>query len=164
MALASMVRIKAGVGDQDAARVYTDDAVRCLQSMPPELHPEIDSLMATLGQLALGNGQPEQAELLLRECLERCRLRSPQDTCLIASAESSLGEALTTLGCFEEAEERLLSSFDRQFQFPENGAPARETLGRIVRLYEAQGDFQQAQLWRAALQSGPVTANDGESR
>jgi hypothetical protein len=78
----------------------------------------------------------------------------PKHDWLIASAKSALGAALSGQGKCEEAEPLLLAAYEELRLEPPPPAFAgrsRETLYRIVKLYEEWGKKDQAAQWRKKL-------------
>ena len=103
----------------------------------------------------LGEKKFAQAEPLARECLTIREKRIPDDWRKFNS-RSLLGGALLGQEKYAQAEPLLLSGFEglkqRQDQIPPQGKPRlKETLERLVRLYEATSRPDQAAAWKQRL-------------
>ncbi len=104
-----------------------------------------------LADILLHNGRPDEAEPLLRKCLE-IRRTSAADDRLIANTESLLGGCLTALGRYEEAKPLLLESYSRiKVTGEEADDLTRAACQRIIDLYDAWGDPEKANEWRVEL-------------
>ena len=96
---------------------------------------------------------------LINEALRIHKAALPDDHAMLAHARSVLGECLTALGRYDEAEPLVLESYERlQAVLGESGTETRKALPRIVKLYEAwdasepnQGYAEKAAEWRAKL-------------
>lgn len=97
---------------------------------------------------------PTGAATMLRHCLLIRRSVLGDDHGLTAHAESLLGECLTRMGRFAEAEPLLLHSYSVLKQDRAASATRKRTsAARIVQLYEAWGRSSLAQQWLRELQS-----------
>jgi hypothetical protein len=84
---------------------------------------------------------------LLRECLAIRERRLPRDDWMRANAESTLGECLTALGRFEEAEPLVAQSYPRiAAVLGADHVRAEIARGRIRALYRAWGRPEPADL------------------
>ena len=116
---------------------------------------EADSLYL-LAEIMIGGGDPEEAEPLLRECLQIRSASEAYNDRLIANTESLLGACLTALRRYEEAEPLLLGSYPRiESAEEEPDDLASAACQRIIDLYDAWGDAEKANAWRAKLLSPP---------
>jgi tetratricopeptide (TPR) repeat protein len=122
----------------------------------PKASPtSIASVLYLLAEILVHNGKSEEAEPLLRECLQ-IRSESDANDRLIAETESLLGGCLTALGRFEEAESLLLESYPRIESAEDKPHDlTRTACRRIIELYDARGDPEKANEWRAKLASTP---------
>jgi tetratricopeptide (TPR) repeat protein len=109
----------------------------------------------TLERLAtslLAQGNLAMAELVFRECLGVRRAAYDDNHALAVYTESLLGECLTGLGRYDEAERLLLHAYPLLRDQP--GADPEPTLAaarRLVKLYEAWGKPDEAARWRTHL-------------
>jgi tetratricopeptide (TPR) repeat protein len=107
----------------------------------------------------LDRGRHAEAGPILRECLAIRRKAQPGDWKTF-DAQSSVGAALLGQGAYAEAEPLLVAGYEglkaREKEIPRFFARYRlaEAGGRIVRLYEARGQLEQAAAWRSRLK-GP---------
>jgi tetratricopeptide (TPR) repeat protein len=115
---------------------------------------DCDSL-AEIASARLGDGKFAEAEEVARECLAIREREIPDDwrTC---NARSMLGGSLLGQKKYAEAEPLLLSGYDgmkqREIKIPLEGRPRlRETLERLVQLYEATSRPDQAAEWKRKL-------------
>jgi hypothetical protein len=119
--------------------------------LPPD-HPSIAGSLIGLGHALHAAGHDAEAESLVQAGLELRRQRYGKDHWLVAHAESSLGSCLAAQGRYAEAEPFLRNGY-RRMQAVE-GVPTRlrrESLDRLVALYEAWGKPDEAAAWRAAV-------------
>ena len=100
--------------------------------------------------VALHRVDPSVAEPALRECLEIRQRVFPEGHRRTALASSALGEALTKLGRFQEAEPLLRGSLPVLQAIGGNQhGETRKAVNRIVELYEAWDRPEQAAVYRA---------------
>jgi hypothetical protein len=112
----------------------------------------VDRLLADLGTMLCQLDTPQEAEPILREAVASARICYPQTPEMIWRRESRLGGCLTTLKRHAEAEALLLSVFKNTMAGrPARPALLRETLDRLITLYEAWGKPEQAAVWRRKL-------------
>lgn len=118
-------------------------------------HP--DTLRTITGLFGLYDiiGVPEKAEPLLREVLE-IRERTQPGQWRTFETRSMLGGTLLAQGKLDEAEPLLLSGYEG-FQRQRHLIPANrknrlpDAIERVVKLYEAKKDTEQAAQWREKL-------------
>jgi TolA-binding protein len=97
------------------------------------------------------------AEQVLREWLALCELREP-DAWTTFNARSILGEALLGQKKYADAEPLLLTGYEGMKQRAAKIPPQRkprltEALQRLVKLYVATGETEQASKWRKELET-----------
>jgi tetratricopeptide (TPR) repeat protein len=124
--------------------------------------PRAAGAMASLGLNLLRQKKYAEAEKHLHDCL-RIREKAQPDVWNTFNARSLLGEALLAQKKYAEAQPLLLSGYqgmkDREATIPPNAKVyLREALQRLVRLYEATGDKEQAAKWRKKLQEAEEAA------
>jgi tetratricopeptide (TPR) repeat protein len=78
-------------------------------ALPPR-HPNRSYPLANIADVYLRQGRFAKAETLLRDALAIRRENLPEGHTLISEAKSGLGEALTNLGNYAEAESLLLDA------------------------------------------------------
>ena len=120
----------------------------------PAGHPGLTRPLILLGLALLRQARATEAEPLLRECLEIRQAGLPDGHWLVGNTQSVLGECLAAQQRFAEAEALLLDAYQMMIGRPEDAAPLprqRETLQRIVRLYEGWGNAEEAEKWRQKL-------------
>jgi tetratricopeptide (TPR) repeat protein len=132
-----------------------DEQLRILRPQFAPDDPELASLIAQLTRTLLAGGKFIQAEPLARECLA-IRERKLPDEWRAFSARSMLAGALLGQKKYTEAEPLLLSGYEgmkqREDKIPTEGKPRlKETLQRLVQLYEATGRPDQAAAWKQKL-------------
>jgi hypothetical protein len=94
----------------------------------------------------------DETERLLSDTLSKTNTPS-QESYAVAHMHSLLGDALTGLGRFEEAESLLLDAYANMLgalpqDFPHDAHYRRLFIRRIVRLYDAWGRPDDASAWR----------------
>jgi hypothetical protein len=128
--------------------------------------PRTAGQMATLGLNLLKQQKWGDAELLLRECL-LTREKIAPDAWTTFNAKSMLGDSLLGQENYADAEPLLLDGYEGMHAREEiipTVAKIRlaEALGRLVRLYEATGDKDRAEVWRKKL--AETTAAEGTTK
>ena len=115
----------------------------------------------------LAAGKFGEAEPLARECLAIREMEIPDDWRTF-NTRSMLGGSLLGQMKYAEAEPLLLSGYEgmkqRENTIPPQGKPRiRETLQRLVQLYEATGQAVRVTEWKQKLAEfdQPTTAKDG---
>ena len=89
---------------------------------------------------------------MLREAVGTFRRTFPPTNTMTADAESVLGECLTDLRRYDEAEPLLLKSYKTIFDYKGNSTKlAQQALRRLVKLYEAEGKPEKAAQYRELL-------------
>jgi tetratricopeptide (TPR) repeat protein len=121
----------------------------------PESPAYADEL-AELGLSLLQQSKGTKAEPVLRECLTIHEKKLP-DSWATFHAQSLLGGALLGQKKYKEAEPLLLQGYEgmerRQGQMPAAARPRlREALERLIELYEATAQAEQAARWRQELE------------
>ena len=113
-------------------------------------HPRTLILANHLASLWLPLDRAEEAETLLRRGLTEVSPRTPAP--ILATAQGTLGEALTAVGQFQAAETYLQLSLPvlLQDEVPEDPA-GRQALERLIALYEAWGQGEKASEYRRRL-------------
>jgi serine/threonine protein kinase len=121
-------------------------------------NPRLAGLQAAVALALLKAGQPAAAEPVLRDCLAICEKKLP-DSWLTFNTQSMLGGALLGQKKYKEAEPLLLKGYEgmkeRQARTPGANAPGSpfqqrltEAIERLVQLYDATGQAEQAARWR----------------
>ena len=132
----------------------------------PDNHPGVAGSLIVLGKNLVQQEKFDEAEPLLRECLAIRQKALPPDHWRIYSAMSILGECLTGLGQWAEAEPLLLDGYQGLHENSDaipgqyRDVRLREALERIVNLYEARhaaepdaGHDAAVAEWRARLEA-----------
>ncbi len=130
---------------EENARLAAEAALRSLHAA----HPHYASALIIRGSALVGLDRAAEAEPLLRDCLAIREGYLKAGNWRIASAESALGECLARLGQTDEAE-ALLSRAAQSLTRDET-APVirrRETLDRLIALYERAGRVDDAANWK----------------
>jgi serine/threonine protein kinase/tetratricopeptide (TPR) repeat protein len=126
-------------------------------------NPEIGWTLVELGELRRLQGKLADAESLLREAMEIDRRALPAGNRNRIKASRALGATLSDLGRYEEAEALLLAAYDERQTEPleppgmSSVAGTRETIERLIELYDRWQKPQQATLWRSKLLALPPT-------
>jgi tetratricopeptide (TPR) repeat protein len=123
--------------------------LRRLEVESPEnaevIEQQIAGGLATLGLTLNGQGEFEEAETVLRECLA-IRERIIPKHVLRFNAMSLLGESLTGQKRFEEAKPLVVGGFEGM---PEGDTRRGPAFQRVLVLYEAWGKPDEVEKWRA---------------
>ncbi len=119
----------------------------------PETHPAVSTALQVVGLALSQLDSLEAAERYLRESLALRRTTFGPDHWLSASGEAVLGEYLTTVGRFAEAEPLLLRAEARLTEVRGDRSPqALDTRRRLVTLYDAWRRPTAAARWQATLE------------
>ncbi len=146
-------------GDLMEAEQFFRDARALLRLRHGEEHKAVGDAMLGLAQVTLARGNPEYSESLLRQVIVIYRKACADDVWSLASAESVLGECLTKLSRYDEAETLVVRSY--RAMRSRRGADdryVREALGRVVGLFEAWDKPDLAAQW----QKNPPADGDHE--
>src|SRR3954465_8358150 len=91
-------------GALDEAEALCRERMAILGRLKGEDHPDVTSVIATLGSILSGRGKPDQAELLFRDAYNRMRRVYAIEHPLTRTYAGYLVEALLNQGKFAEAE------------------------------------------------------------
>jgi eukaryotic-like serine/threonine-protein kinase len=119
-------------------------------------HPEIAYSLSDYGEILLDRGQPADALPLIEELVEMQEKLAPREKWVIPSARQLLGQCLTALGRYAEAEPPLVSACEALEKQPDAlPSAAREARQGILALYAAwdaaepgQGIAARAERWQ----------------
>ncbi len=102
-----------------------------------------------LARVLMAADRPDRAEPLFSESLEIFRRWPAEEWFMINGTESMLGNCLTALGRYQEAEPLLLGSYSRfKDRRGADHPSSRRALGRLLALYEAWGRPESAAHYR----------------
>jgi hypothetical protein len=123
----------------------------------PKDSPQLAGLLAQTGLGLLEQKRWTEAEALLRECLAIREKNQPAEW-LIFNTQSMLGGSLLGQKKYAEAEPLLLSGYagmkKREVQIPPQGkVRLLEAVERLVQLYEATDNKDEAARWRKELEA-----------
>ncbi|MHC5024459.1 MAG: protein kinase domain-containing protein [Planctomycetota bacterium] len=144
-------------GDAEAAIEIHRGAVRAARETASIPDGVLAISLVQYGVRLIGHGRFAEAEPVLREALALRRDILEPDHWLLGNTMSLLGEALTGLGEYEEAEALLTEGYqrirDRAWQVPYlvRDDRRRESVQRVIDLYDAWGRPKDADRWRAVL-------------
>jgi serine/threonine protein kinase/Tfp pilus assembly protein PilF len=129
-------------------------SLEALQIAVPALgndHPLVATYRVNLARVYLARQEAAAAEPLLRQALEIRQRAYPEGDWRIGEAQGLLGESLTALRRYDEAEGLLLNA-DRILKDGPGweGREAKATRLRLVALYQARGQPEKAATYRAA--------------
>ena len=113
--------------------------------------------LALIGYNLLQQKKYAEAEPPLRECVQICEKKAPDDWARF-NAQSQLGGSLLGQKKYADAEPLLLAGYaglnDREAKIPAaNKVRLREAIERLVRLYEATAQADKAAGWRQMLEA-----------
>lgn len=151
IAMGFLAVARAKQGRYAEAEPVARELVTRLKDQSPPARPSLLARALYLwADILMNLDDPRGAEPLLRESLELRQAALPEGDPSIAITQGALGECLTVLGRYEEAELLLLESCSRLApQEGEANDQARSALDRIIALYEAWEKPEQAAEWRA---------------
>jgi tetratricopeptide (TPR) repeat protein len=127
-------------GKYDEAASALDEGLRITRASLGNDHPRIAWGEIYLAKVRIARNQPAAAEPLLRDALRIRQRTLPADDWRIGVAKSVLGEALTGLARYDEAEVFLLEAQRVLRDVPgAQGQEAQATRTRLASLYKAWG-------------------------
>ena len=143
-----VAEILENTGDLSKAEALFRESVETERSLGCLIDPVRCDALVGLARVLLKKGMDSSAEPLLREAIAiREKLCGP-DAASIGLISSSLGEALTSLGRFEEAESILLDGHGRLSRaLGESNDNSLRVASRLAFLYETWGKPEQAETW-----------------
>ncbi len=127
-------------GEYAEATSMLHDALRIAARALGDAHPLVAACDVSLARVELARVEPAAAEPLLRRALLIDQRAFRAGDWRIAGVESLLGEALTALGRYDEAERVLLAARENLKDAPgREGLFARQNRVRLAALYKAWG-------------------------
>lgn len=154
-ALANLALIVNMRGDHAAAEAMFRESLALGRASLGREHPAVARQEVGLARVYLGQGRPAAAEPLLRHALGVQQRSYAAGDWRLGETRSLLGEALTRLSGFAEAEPCLLLAFEILAATPGAARPdsreareARDNLARLAALYEAWGRPEKAARYR----------------
>jgi eukaryotic-like serine/threonine-protein kinase len=143
----------------DQAIPYLRVQVQELQKEFGELDKQTAKWQAVLGSSLLKQSEWVEAEMVLRASLTTRQMLEPEDWRTF-NTRSMLGDALIGQKKFDEAEPLLLVGYkgmkDRQETIPQEGKfRLVEAAERLINLYQAWGNPDNAELWKAERATYP---------
>ena len=154
-AVAVLASVLTDLGDAAALESLHRRSVENLRARLPLAELQFAAALAGLTQALIAQQKFAEAEPSARESLAIREAKSPEDWRTFNS-RSLLGGSLLGQKDFAEAEPLLLSAYEglkqREDRIPPAGKPRiKETLQRLVQLYEATGQPQKAEAWSQKL-------------
>lgn len=136
-------------GNHEAADQLHVIALDTRRAMLHPEHPDIARSLAALGGLLMRTDKSNLAEPYLRECVGIMTQIVSEDHWKVAEAESALGECMTAMERYDEAETLLIRSHAviETTRGPHDEL-ARQSVGRLIRLYDAWGKPALAERYR----------------
>jgi tetratricopeptide (TPR) repeat protein len=131
----------------------------------PAQHPDLAVTLASLASVLSDLDRPAEAEPLLRECLAIRERKLPAGDWPTAAARTLLGDCLAKQRKYDEAESLLLQGY--QGLANAQGIPPsllRETVERVVKLYEAWGKNDKSDEWRKKMTDGGTPRRSSDER
>jgi tetratricopeptide (TPR) repeat protein len=160
--------------DDEAEKIIQKELVERRRILPPK-HPAIATSLITMGVIDMHRGESSLAEPLFREAVGIREAALGANHSDAVEARGFLGECLTNLKRFDEAQRLLLASWEsmRGTGFQPVGFPAATAFGRkeaaqrLMRLFELRGDSEQAAQWRSVADGivvpGGASASDRDN-
>jgi len=149
--LGSLAWVLVEKGNYAAAEPLCREALSTSRRLLGDEHPTVADIMTNLAALLSVTHDAPSAEPLIRSALAIYRRSLPEGNWQIIAAESVLGAALTGLGRYAEAERLLLNAYPILKEQRGDVPCTRDTLRRLVTLYEAWGKPEKAAEYRALL-------------
>jgi tetratricopeptide (TPR) repeat protein len=139
------------IGDDEAAEALARHWLAMARDTLGDEHAQTAAALALLGEIFLSRKAHEDAEVILRECLEIRRRALPEGDWQIYDTMSVLGASLANQGRYSEAEPLLLHGQEGMHPPEAQNSSKRQAIERLVRLYDAWGKIEEANRWRERL-------------
>jgi eukaryotic-like serine/threonine-protein kinase len=140
-------------GKYEEAESASRDAIQMSMAVLGEEHPLVALFTLNLGRVQLLRKEAADAEPLLRKAVTIRERAYPAGNWRIGEAKGLLGECLTALGRYEEAEALLLDARRLLKEGPGwEGEQAQANRLRLIALYEAWGHPEKATAYRPERQ------------
>ncbi|MGH9160423.1 MAG: tetratricopeptide repeat protein [Vicinamibacteraceae bacterium] len=140
-------------GKHDEAAVVLDEALTIARATRGGEHPLLATFMVNRARVHLAQGEASTAAPLLERALQIRRRVLPEDDWRIAMAKSFLGESLTALGRYQEAETLLIDAHRILKDTRTRQDDVQANIKRLVALYQAWGRPDEAAIYRSLLRS-----------
>ncbi len=145
-ALAMVLKKK---GDYTAAEQIYREGLALAKRVRGNDDPVVAASLLLLGIALKEQGTLEEADIVLREAVGSFRAALGEEFWETANARSHHGECLTKIGQYENAEQELLTGYDRLSNaLGKDHRNTLQALERLVDLYEAWGRLNEAAKWR----------------
>lgn len=142
-------------GDYAAAEPVLREAQAIFQASLPDDHLYTAATDGSLGRVLLAQGRTDAAEPLLSSALARLARLLPEDHNVLLATRRDWAALLTARGRYADAEPMLLQSYAvLHRQRGSEAVVTRETVQRLVELYEAWKRPAEASRYRALLPNG----------
>ncbi|MEM1094624.1 MAG: serine/threonine-protein kinase [Bacteroidota bacterium] len=140
------------MADNAGARAAYDRAVATFEDVLPDGHPMMAYPVVGLGRIHLREGQPAEAEPLLRQALQLRLDHVDADSPLVAEAQLELGVSLLRMDQTNEAEPLLTAAVHTfRSQNGVDGANTQRAYEQLAALYDAKNQPRQAAAYRDSL-------------
>lgn len=153
-AMSFLANLLQRTGDYKAAEPLYREALSLQRAHLPDGHPSFGITLTGLGELLTVTGRQQEAEPILREALAIREKKLPDGHIYISETASALGDCLANLGMFDAAESLLLASYEvLKAKRGEQDYLTKQTVQRILKLYESWNKTQEAGHYRALLKN-----------
>ncbi len=140
------------IGNLEESESLYRESLDMHRSTLPEGHPNIAWPLTSLSEVLLLLDRPAEAEPLLREAIRLRTAALPADDWRTAHSRSVLGGSLSAQARLEDAEPLLVDAYEDLTASTAAGkVMIRETLQRLVELYDTSGRPQRAAYYREQL-------------
>lgn len=151
--LSSLASILSARGDYQAAEQMHREALAIRRKTLPPGHRDISSTLGMLAALLIMQSRYKEAEPLARETMAIRRETIPNHY-LYANSVSRLAAVLTGLGRLDEAEPLALEGWDLlQTMKHVPSTYQQDAVITVIRVYEVAGKAEEAERWRAKLET-----------
>ena len=138
--LGALARVRSDQGDHPAALELARQSLAIDQELLRPDHPDLAWPLRTMGIVLLDGGKAAEAEPYLRRALDLLRRTQPAGSFQTARTEVLLGDALTSLGRYPEAEQLLLHGQQvLEAHFPADHVRVKEARDKLAALHAAWG-------------------------
>lgn len=155
-AIYALAEVLSKRGKHDEAEVLLRQVLDFIRRNSSQDRSQLSVALIRLGLQLTGGNHPVEAEPLLRECLAIRVAQFPEGDWRIANAQSALGACLTQLRRFDESERLLIASYQALASHGEaSHYHEKQACERLVKLYDAWQQTEQAATWRERLAAIP---------
>jgi eukaryotic-like serine/threonine-protein kinase len=151
-------------GDYEAGEALQRQALAIQREQLGENHRQVGTSLHNLATMLYRRGRYSEAEKLQRQAIAIYQKSLKPEHWMIHRSRSHLGDCLIRLKRYREAEEQLLAAYaGLKIARGEQHCVTRKAVSRLIELYEAKGESDQASPYRALLWGKDTNSNPSKN-